>query len=397
MKKIKLFLIMVASCFVFVHCADSDEYKKYIEGGEIVYPQKAGFVKTYPGKNRIKLKWVITDPRVAYCDVYYEQSGIKDSLIVDLSSPDYYKEDTVLILISNLEETTYTFRIVSRDDMGNKSITVEEEGSVYGEIYERGLVNRVIKELTPLPEGLKVIWYSPDTTEIAVKVNYIDLNGQQEELIMNHSDTILMLPDCDVKVPFTYQTIYKPLPEAFDIFYTTVAEGKYAPPVYPSELINAQAPFQLTDEGLWFFGRWGTAKGWIANDAAGNNGIVDSSYDYSLVMWAWPDLSPAIKNGKIYQRLSLEAGNYSFEATIRNSNAPKKAYVVVAKETDLPDIDQIENQSLSYQEVVGGMAQGTVLKCKFYLQDFTTVSVGIAGDLNQGQETVYSKFELKKE
>jgi hypothetical protein len=393
---IKWFLSIAVLGIIDVSCTDSEEYKKYLKGGEIVYPQKAYSVKTFPGKNRIELEWVLTNPRVVSCDVFYEQSGIKDSVKVDVSSQIYFN-DTIHVIISNLEETTYIFKIISHDEFGNSSVVVEEEGSVYGEIYEDGLVNRVVKSKKTTAEGLEINWYDPDTTEVAVKIQYADWGGNRREVTMPRMLQSVILPDCDITQPFYYQTQYKPVPEAIDIFYAKEMEDIYVyAPAYPVQLLNAEAPF-ATNPG--WNARFSLAKNWIANDPVLANGNVDSEMENAMIIWAFTGYSPveSIINGKVYQILSLSQGTYSFNATLRSVSSPDKAYVAVSEGTMLPDIERIEIESLSYQEVVDGMPAGTVLKCRFTLSSGADVSVGIIANVGPAQNVVYSKFELKKE
>jgi hypothetical protein len=367
--------------------------------GEIIYPQKADSLKAYPGKNRILLEWIMTDPRITSCDVFYEQSGIENFITMDLNLQNYVN-DTIRLLIPDLLETTYRFKIISHDHLGHSSITVESEGSAYGELYENSLLNRTIKDKSLVPDGLKIEWYSADESELAVKLNYKDWDGNLKQILMPDSVNEIIIPDYDLTIPFSYQTIYKPVPEAIDSFYTQVVEDMY---LFPSQLLNAQAPFAITDEGFWLFNRFGTARDWKTNEAGRVNGNVDNEKERSLTMWVWPGASvveDGIYDAKIYQTLRLPAGAYSFVATIFSANISatlSKAYVVVAEGIELPNVAQVENASLAYQEVVEGLPNETVLKCEFDLNTETVITLGVVGNIGPVQELVYRKFELKKD
>jgi len=393
-KNIFRFLWIIFVCAVCISCVDSDDYKKYLAGGEIIYPQKADSVKILPGRERVQVEWIMVDPRVTSCDIYYEQGGIEELLKVpiDMASHD---GDTIRVIIDNLEETSYRFKFITHDDYGNSSITVEAEGSAYGNNYERSLFNRVVKSKAVTPEGLLVDWYEAEQMEVGVNIEYLDSKGDIQKIFMPNSVTQILLNDCDVTVPFTYITGYKPDKDAIDEFYAVKEEDIFS---FPSELTNALAPFAITDQG-WWNDRFGVAKDWSTNEAGRVNGNVDRNFNDAMTIWSWPDYSPVqgLYNAKIYQILSLEPGTYTFNATIgRLSASINKEYVVVSKGVEVDNIEDVESNALSYQEVVPGIPDGTVLQCEFDLEEKMIVSVGLVANIEPSQETQFSRFELKR-
>ena len=211
---------IIALCIVCAHCTRFDEYKKYAPDGEIIYPQKPDSLKTYPGKNRIQLEWVIADPKVTSCQIVYEQGGIRGDTTVLIQDGDD-GNDTIRVIIPHLEETNYRFKIISCDDFGHTSVTVETEEQAYGEIYERSLFNRELKnkEYNPV-EGLTMEWYQANDGEIGVKLEYTDKNGMPQTIIMDATGTVINIPDFNIDEPLMYSSMYKPVPSAIDTFYT---------------------------------------------------------------------------------------------------------------------------------------------------------------------------------
>ena len=394
-KNIFGFLFVIFFCGICISCVDSDDYKKYLAGGEIIYPQKADSVRILPGRERVQVEWLMVDPRVTSCDIYYEQGGIEKlfNLPIDLTSHD---RDTIRVIIDDLEETSYRFKLITHDDYGNSSITVEAEGSAYGKNYESSLFNRVIRTKTVTPEGLLINWYESEQMEVGVDLEYTDSKGSIKKVFMPDSINQILLDDCDVATPFTYVTRYKPVKEAIDELYAAKEQGIVE---FPSELTNAQAPFEITDQG-WWNDRFGVAKGWNTNEAGRVNGNVDRNFNNAMTIWSWPDYSPVqgLYNAKIYQILSLNPGIYTFEATVgRLSASINKEYVVVSKGIEVNNIEDVERFALSYQEVVPGIPEGTVLQCEFELKETSIVSVGLVANIEPSQETQYNKFELKKD
>jgi len=389
----KWYFTLVILSIVCVHCTEYDDYKKYLEGGEIIYPQKADSVKTYPGKSRILLEWVIVDPKVTSCKILYSQSGEKDSLIVQVDSRGGAEDDTIRLFINNLEEATYAFRIISYDNYGHPSITVETEESAYGDMYEDALVNRVLKSKLMDKEGLKLEWYSGDDSELSVELNYTSQSGSPKVLYMPDSVTTTLIPDFNVAYPFTYRTLYLPTETAIDTFYSSTLEDEIE---FQTELLNTVAPFAITGRGWWVQGRFGTPTNWIINSAAAQNGNVDNAYGNALSMWAWSGYSPvgSFTNGKIYQTILLEAGTYSFQATVEDiSDGVSKSYLVTAVNYELPDINDVETDALSFLAIPKA-AKNTILETSFTLDHSAVVSLGYVANIDHAKQLMFNKFEL---
>ena len=397
---IKWYPFIIVLCVLCVHCSKYDDYKKYMSEGEIIYPQKADSVKTYPGKNRIQLEWVIVDPKVTSCKVFYEQNGVQRATTVTMNAHNEYVDDTVRVVISDLEETAHAFRIVSYDDLGNSSITVVAEESAYGEMYENSLANRTLKSsLYDNNEGLYLEWFGADETEVAVKLSYTDINDNSRTLLVANSVTSTSIPDFKVSEPLYFSTMYKPVSLAIDTFYAETIEKRI--PYYANitnVMKNTGDPF--IKGAMVLDNRWYVAVDWTANEAAATNGNVDNAKESSLSMWTWPGLSPLVPivNGKLYQTVELEAGTYRFDAFIRStSNTVNKAYVVAAAGNDLPDIDNVED-ALAFVPTPAGIAATAAskptLSVEFTIAEKMAVSLGFLGNINSQQDVNYKKVEL---
>ncbi|GHT78758.1 hypothetical protein FACS189464_2750 [Bacteroidia bacterium] len=218
-KKMKCYMVVAVCGVLFTHCTQSDEYMKYMPDGEIIYPQKADLVKTSPGKNRIQLEWVITDPKVTQCKVFYEQSGIQKETSVPVNK----ENGNISVVIPNLEETTCRFKIVSYDDFGHTSIPVEADELAYGAQYEKTLLNRSLKSFTidDTRNELALEWYAAiDDTETGIELTYTDINGLAQTMSFARSETSTVLPDFKLGEPLYISTAYKPVPTSIDVFST---------------------------------------------------------------------------------------------------------------------------------------------------------------------------------
>src|SRR3546814_12167236 len=78
-----LYKICLAGVLVSGCAKQDDNYRQFLEKGEIVYVGKADSVQVFPGKNRLKLSWLIlADPNVSKAKVFWNNHS--DSLEIPL-------------------------------------------------------------------------------------------------------------------------------------------------------------------------------------------------------------------------------------------------------------------------------------------------------------------------
>ena len=375
------FPVAVICCILLSNCYGSDEYKQYMPDGEIIYPQKADAVNTYTGKNRIQLEWVIVDPKVTSCKVFYEQSGITGETTVPINAGSGFEDDTIRVIIPDLEETTYAFRIISFDDYGNASIPVETEESAYGDMYESSLLNRTIRSYTYNEnEGLNLTWYAADETEIGITIEYTDVNGANQTMIVSNTETSTAIPDFKISEPIHYRTMHKPTPTSIDIFYAqpVVERIPYWANITADLLKNTEFPFNTGD--MIYGNRYYTAVDWKYNDAGIANGNVDTQRGGTLVIIAYSSFAVGtITNGKLYQSVELESGTYRFDVQVNETSNPMgQAYIVAALGDDLPNTNRVTQDALAYVVPPVGIATGDVrtFSLEFDLSEKSVVSLG---------------------
>ncbi len=389
-----LIIIILCSPIIITACSKWDDYKKYIDENRI-YPQKPDSLKVYPGKNRALLEWIIVDPKVTTCKVQYTQEGQKDSVFVPIDKQNNYTSDTIRLIVEDLKETTCYFNIISYDDLDHSSLPVEVEKYVYGEKYQESLLNRLLKSRQLNNNDLVLKWYDASETEVGIELNYKDISNNLKTIFVPDTITSTIISDFNVDYPLTFRTLHLPEPTAIDTFYSSVEEIKIS---FPSELTNAQAPFEVTDKGWWLKNRAGTVSDWIVNDGVDAQGSVDQNWGRRMVMWGWAGFTPAprITNGKIYQILSLPVGTYLFRSTIfKMSSQNNQVYLVVNKGHSLPDINSIETEALSFVNISSTFVNDNdVAICEFTLETPSTVSLGVVGNVGPDQEVFFQKFEL---
>ncbi|MDR2036743.1 MAG: hypothetical protein LBQ60_02345 [Bacteroidales bacterium] len=220
MKK-SVYIIVIGIILGFFSCKDQDSiYEEYIVPNGLPYPGKAINVIASPGKERIKISWEKSgDPKVVKARIFWNNDT--ESVEVD-ADPGM----NIVSRILELEENTYSFMIRTYDSEGNVSIPVEVIGAVYGEMYERSLVNRSIKSKFYDGQDLTLEWSGAANTEVGINLAYVNLNGDNQTLFVDKTETNTVIPNFNFEHPLSYYTSYKPDTLAIDTFSTQKVDVK---------------------------------------------------------------------------------------------------------------------------------------------------------------------------
>src|SRR4051812_37423886 len=107
-------------CLVISGCKKYDtDYKHFLDNHEVTYPGLATGVTYHPGNLRAELVWHPSpDPSIKNYTITWNNGS--DSVVVAASSHD--PGDSIKVIIPNLNEYVYSFRIVARDNDGNVSV-----------------------------------------------------------------------------------------------------------------------------------------------------------------------------------------------------------------------------------------------------------------------------------
>jgi hypothetical protein len=218
MKNTAIYIILL-SLFGLVSCHDMDEpYKEYIIPGGIIYPQKAGSLAAFPGKNRVQIRWEKpTDPSVTNARIYW--NNYTDSVAVDLVVAQ--SGDLISQIVDNLPENTYTFHVRTYDKDGHVSVPSEVMGKTYGDIYQASLLPRSISFMYVNQGELNIQWGVANASETKVLIKYVSSSGNVSEKIVAPNETTTVVPDIQTGSAFTVGTCYLPEPFAIDEFVVT--------------------------------------------------------------------------------------------------------------------------------------------------------------------------------
>jgi len=209
-----LYLIIPVACTKM-----DDTYKKYLEGGEIIYSTKIDSVFYYPGDERVEIKgylknamqvkdiviqWKKQDNTVDTCNIPYDYLSMPDSFSYILPVP----------------EGQYIFVFTTENEQGNTSVPFQKGARVYGSQYKSYLTNRSISSISPTPSGqIKIVFDNAVSGMVITNINYKTVAGETKTVSVLPSDESLLLGDCDFSVPINYASGYLPEAMAIDTFY----------------------------------------------------------------------------------------------------------------------------------------------------------------------------------
>ncbi len=191
----------------------NDLHQPYLDEGEIIYAAKVDSAAAFAGKNRIQFEMIIRSQRIETVRIFW--NDYMDSLDVAIGN----KTGSTKLMLENMAEKGYIFKLVSIDKYGNPSLPFEVTGKVYGDKFQTTVGNRSITSKTPLVGGVATInWAGPVDYGIRCDLVYKNLDGVEvtRKVPMSAITTSFTDMGSDLK----YRTLFLPEPTAIDTFYT---------------------------------------------------------------------------------------------------------------------------------------------------------------------------------
>jgi hypothetical protein len=405
MKNLRNILVAAfAAALVFIihSCTSADEYLKFEEGGEISYTGKIDSLKLFPGKNRLEVQGlIISDPKVMELRIYWNNK--KDSVVVPINRTAGI--DPVSKIIDKLEENIYNFEFRTFDAKGNSSIAVKASAEVYGDRYISSLVNRPILSNVLVGSNLTVnfINLNANSGALGSEIVYTTASDTQKTVFVDINTANFVINDFKNGSTYRYRTLYKPVTNSIDTFYTAYKDVR---PIPPPILKNAKQPFAYSS---YDGGRWGVIADWTTNAAAKNHGGY-GGYDGGCCGKAnaktvnfesgWG--APSITNGKLYQTVTAEPATYQLKVKVFESNHDTNDqggfYIVVSKgNVELPNVESITTATevLKYKRVLANGIGSTEYILEFAVSETTPITVGITTTQpDSGRFCTISSFEI---
>lgn len=172
-----------------------------------------------------------------------------------------------------------------------------------------------------------------------------------------------------------------------DLFNEINVSGENGPREIP--LINAKKPFKGDGSDLFpavGAGRMQKVAGWVHSKNAYISYDNGSFAVWSAAVWGIPDVT----NGKIYQTIDLQAGNYTLyiDAGHTTNNLCADVYGVVAVGDGLPDFSKVttDPKVLGYSDLI--LHKESISSISFTLTSNSTISIGIVYNTHSIFETL---------
>lgn len=377
--RIKVLFALLLAAVLYTACTKQDDFKKFIEGGEISYTGKLDSVKMFSGDNRVLLKGLfLADPKVVKCKIFWNNG--QDSVVLPVVKKNAI--DTLVYSIQNVTEGFQNFKIYTFDKAGNKSVPVYANARSYGDRYKASLSNRPISSASADASTGKgiVSWLGMDrlTGVFATEVQYTNTNNVIKKIRTKIDSTRTIIPDIKAGTDIQYRTLFLPDTLCVDTFATAFQTQRVLLD-YSGYFKNKGNPF--ISDGASGSGRWRVLKDWIVSASVKNHGGYGSwcsDQSGTLAMEMGWDNTAAIVDGKIYQSFTLPAGQYNFEIEMGKNEAIDPVYIVAAAGDTLPNVSSIAT-SLAYTNFANN-------KIQFTLTQTTKVSIGFLATMTKGNQ-----------
>lgn len=175
--------------------------------------------QVFAGKNRVKVCWTLpASQQISGCRIWWNKGS--DSLTLQVS-PGSEKDS---VIISNLQEGSYSFSIALLDASGNISDKSSVSGKVYGDTYLASLKNISVQDMqyngTEATDTIR--WGNAPAGADGIQVKYTDSTGAVQNKTTPSSQNTLVLTRLHERsnTEVLYRTRFLPEPAAIDTFYT---------------------------------------------------------------------------------------------------------------------------------------------------------------------------------
>lgn len=362
---------ILAVLLIATSCSEMDEFKKYVQDGEISYTGKIDSVRIYAGKERVRILGLFMgDPKIKELHIMW--NGGRDSFVVPVERSQ--SVDTLDIILE-VNEGVKNFQFLTFDEEGNRSVPVNQIGTSYGKDYQSILNHRPVRRAL-LDNGLTIQWEQMDLTTgaFATEVQYIDEN-QEAHSVITPMDSTETLIEVEVVSDLKYRTLFLPEENCIDTFHTDFIA------IEPEVVYLRNLGFPFERES-WDGSRWGVLAEWTTSDdvknSSGNGGYELRGGAGVLSMEGGWGL-PAVPNGKIYQTVMLPAGHYTFEPSGIEAGSAGDRYVVVAAGSVMPDVADVASSPdvIAYAT----LSPANSGKVEFDLTEPTEVSIGFVANM----------------
>ncbi len=231
-----IFILSIA--LVLFGCTRSDEYyREYLKNGEIYYPGRVDSLSIIPGDRKGVLRMrMTTDPKIVSFKAFVRNSlSANETVLTFPVVPGDYGKIKEYAL-NNLEEATYTINIRTYASETDSSRSVAVSQFIYGQSYANTLINRSFLKFdkSDIAKPSAVFAREPNLPRVGTfypmqftEVKYTKTGGEVAVVSITPYEEYAFLPGIEANTTVQYRTVYKPVSNSVDYFYTAYKESVY--------------------------------------------------------------------------------------------------------------------------------------------------------------------------
>lgn len=223
MKKLIIpFVIILSTVLLFNRCDNMEDiHKEYLADGDIIYAPKPLDIETFAGKNRVKLKYYLVNAvNVRKCIIEWDNGEASKTIDITPKVP----LDSIEVMVDNLEERSYIFKVYTVDNNGNRSIKEQVTGSAYDARYIAGLTNRPVIGISGggTVDSVVVIWGTPPAGNTHVEIKYVNTDETEVGMTVPASADRTVIRNWKSESDMSITSFFIPEPTAIDTFHSEV-------------------------------------------------------------------------------------------------------------------------------------------------------------------------------
>jgi GH43 family beta-xylosidase len=311
-------LFIAVSSNSFISCKKKDENIQ-----PVITTNPADSIKAYPGMNRIKLTWLVNDTSVKKAIVYWDNS---DSAVVAINE----RSAMMSLTINDLQEGNHSFSIYLYDAEGHSSSRSKIVAPVYGDRYIESLTSQPVNDALFYDGQVKITWGQPFQSVVGRQISYTN-SADSTALITEWSVTdTTILKNYRAGTFFKYRSMYVPVPDAIDTFYSAYISSDENN-TFTNPLLPAGAdPWVVYKDGRYYYTH--TSGGSI--ELSATNKMSDLGKATEITVWRPPANTEYSKEIWAPEMYFLDNKWYIYFAADDGNNVNHRMYVIENSSAD---------------------------------------------------------------
>lgn len=219
MKKLTIFFAFIFGITLLFNACQKmeDIHSEYLQDGDILYAPKPLTIQSFGGKNRVMLKYYLLNAvNVTKCIIEWDEGASSKTIDITPNTP----LDSVEVIIDNLDEKSYIFKVYTMDKYGNRSIKEQKTGSSYAENYRMALTNRSLLGIEGggTTDSIIISWGTAIEGNTGVELMYNNGAGEPVTKMVMPNEDMTVIKDWQSESEMTYKSFYVPEENAIDTF-----------------------------------------------------------------------------------------------------------------------------------------------------------------------------------